>query len=121
MYKRQRGELYAPQQTGAMSQGKSGGYLRAKAGDPTGLSFCAFQIINADTDHYDTLDYLKRLGFQIPSFSLSELRFLESYRQMWIKDKIFSDKYPVDGIVVKIVSRQIQLDRPDYWQMAIKY
>ena len=40
---------------------------------------------------------------------------------MWIKDKIFSDQYPVDGIVVKIVSRQIQLDRPDYWQMAIKY
>jgi len=116
-----RGELYAPQQTGAMSQGKSGGYLRAKAGNPSGLSFCAFQIINADTDHYDTLDYLKRLGFQIPSFSLSELRFLESYRQMWIKDKIFSDQYPVDGIVVKIVSRQIQLDRPDYWQMAIKY
>ncbi len=116
-----RGELYAPQQTGAMSQGKSGGYLRAKAGDPTGLSFCAFQIINADTDHYDTLDYLKRLGFQIPSFSLSELRFLQSYRKMWIEDKIFSDQYPVDGIVVKIVSRQIQLDRPDYWQMAIKY
>lgn len=116
-----RGELYAPQQTGAMSQGKSGGYLRAKSGNPLGLNFCAFQIINSDTDQYDTLNYLKKLGFQTPSFSLSELRFLESYRQMWLKDKIFSDQYPVDGIVVKIVSRQIQLDRPDYWQMAIKY
>ena len=36
-------------------------------------------------------------------------------------DRIFEPYYPTDGIVVKIVSRKIQLDRPDYWQMAIKY
>jgi len=117
-----RGELFCPLETGAVSQRKSAGYLRSASLTPdAGISFFAFQIINADTDHFDTIDNLKNLGFRTPIYSLSELRSLEAYRQMWLKDKIFSSYYPVDGIVVKIVSIQIQLDRPDYWQMAIKY
>ena len=117
-----RGELFCFLEKGAVSQRRAAGYLRSADFNPdTSLRFSAFQIINGDTDNYDSIVYLNKLGFKTPVHSLTELRFVETYRKWWLKDRIFEPYYPTDGIVVKIVSRQIQLDRPDYWQMAIKY
>jgi len=72
------------------------------------------------------LVYLKKLGFTIPEYkSLNFTSQVEMFRKQWADKKLFT-KYPIDGIVVKINSRKLQLLREKsygvypFWQMAIK-
>ena len=123
-----RGELFAPEERPRYSQRIASGYLRS--GDYKSnpkISFCAFQIINTRTNEYDSLVYLRKLGFTIPEiFEANRTSQIETFRQDWKFGKLFAN-YPTDGIVVKINSRKLQLllekshEINSHWQMAIKY
>ena len=113
-----RGELYTKDVAGNVSQRIAAGYLRSKSFIPNvNLTFCAFQIINAEINQWDALRLLLKLGFhtirsysKVPAWSLKE-----SYKH-WYKND-----FPTDGIVLKINDYKLQQTRPDYWQMAIKH
>ena len=123
-----RGELFAPEERPIYSKRITSGYLRSGDHKPNPkISFCAFQIINSKTNHYESLIYLRKLGFTIPEIvEANRTSQIETFRQAWLKKKLFIN-YPTDGIVVKINSRKLQLLRENsygcypYWQMAIKY
>ena len=123
-----RGELFAEQEAPSYSQRIASGYLRSGDYQPNPkISFCAFQIINTRTNEYESLVYLRKMGFTIPkTVEANRTSQVETYRQAWKSGKLFAD-YPTDGIVVKINSRKLQLIREKsvdcypYWQMAIKY
>ena len=124
-----RGELFAPSEyeRPSYSQRQASGYLRAADSKSDHLSFCCYQILNAKINQYDSLVYLKKLGFTIPEYkSLKFTSQVEIFRKQWTDKKLFAD-YPTDGIVVKINSKKLQLLREKsykvfpFWQMAIKY
>ena len=123
-----RGELFTEQEAPSYSQRIASGYLRSGDYQPSPeISFCSFQIINTRTNEYESLVYLRKMGFTIPkTVEANRTSQVETYRQAWKSGKLFAE-YPTDGIVVKINSRKLQLIREksktDYpfWQMAIKY
>ena len=122
-----RGELFTEQEVPSYSQRITSGYLRSGDYQPSPeISFCSFQIINTRTNEYESLVYLRKMGFTIPkTVEANRTSQVETYRQAWKSGKLF-DEYPTDGIVVKINSRKLQLMREKslgsypYWQMAIK-
>ena len=124
-----RGELYAPAEyvRSRFSQIQASVYLDAAASKNDHLSFCSFQIINGRLNQHDSLQYLKKLGFEIPEYmSLNFKTQVEIYRKQWSNKNLFNN-YPTDGIVVKINSRKLQLIREKsneaypHWAMAVKY
>jgi len=123
-----RGELFAPEERPSYSQRIASGYLRSGNYQPNPkIAFCAFQIINSNCNEYESLSYLRKLGFTIPEIvEANRTSQVETFRKAWSSGKLFSN-YPTDGIVVKINSRKLQLIREKsygcypYWQMAIKY
>ena len=109
-----RGELYAPNIDAARSQRFAAGLLRKKAPkDVEGISFCAFEILNADPEIYPDeahiLDYLKEWGFHTPpTTSVSGLSDIKEIHNKWLDGRFFNTEFPSDGIVVKIVDRYQQ-------------
>ena len=109
-----RGELYAPNIDAARSQRVAAGLLRKKAPkDVEGISFCAFEILNADPEIYPDeahiLDYLKEWGFHTPpTTSVSGLSDIKEIHNKWLDGRFFNTEFPSDGIVVKIVDRYQQ-------------
>ena len=109
-----RGELYAPNIDAARSQRVAAGLLRKK--DPrhvSGISFCAFEVLNADPEIYPDeahiLDYLKEWGFHTPpTTSVSGLSDIKEIHNKWLDGRFFNTEFPSDGIVVKIVDRYQQ-------------
>ena len=61
-----RGELFAPNRSPNFSQRIASGFIRSATGSPEGISFCGFQIINGKLNQYETIQYLKKLGFNTP-------------------------------------------------------
>ena len=122
-----RGELFASEERPTYSQRIASRYLGG--GDyqtNPKISFCAFQIINSKKNEYESILYLRKLGFTIPEFfKANRTSQVEIYRQAWLSRKLFVN-YPTDGIIVKINSRKLQLIRErskgvyPYWQMAIR-
>jgi len=123
-----RGELFTKEEEPAFSQRIASGYLRSKSYEPNQkITFAAFQIINGNCNQYESLNYLRKLGFSVlESYQANRTSQIETFRQAWRSKKLFSD-IPTDGIVIKINSRKLQLLREKsntsypYWQMAIKY
>ena len=123
-----RGELFAEQKEPSYSQRITSGYLRSSDYQPNPeISFCSFQIINTRTNEYESLVYLRKMGFTIPkTVEANRTSQVETYRQAWKSGKLFAE-YPTDGIVVKINSRKLQLIREKsnekfpHWAIAIKY
>ena len=107
-----RGELFAKEEEPAFSQRIASGYLRSKSYEPKPkITFAAFQIINGNCNQYESLNYLRKLGFTVlESYQANRTSQIETYRQAWKSKKIFAD-IPTDGIVVKINSRKLQLIR----------
>ena len=121
-----RGELFAQKETPSYSQRIASGYFRSRdyQTNPK-ISFCSFRIINTRTNKYESLIHFRELGFTIPKFvEANRTSQVEQFRQAWLNGKLFND-YPTDGIVVKIISKKLQLMREKslgsypYWQMAI--
>ena len=123
-----RGELFNPSEyeRPSYSQRQASAYLRAADSKSDHLSFCCYQILNGRINQYESLKYLKKLGFTIPDFkTCNYTSMVETYRKNWLDKKLFSN-YLTDGIVIKINSRKAQLIREnnkysnDFWQYAIK-
>ena len=123
-----RGELFTKEEEPAFSQRIASGYLRSKSFEPNQkITFAAFQIINGNCNQYESLNYLRKLGFSVlESYQANRTSQIKTYIEAWRSKKLFAD-IPTDGIVIKINSRKLQLLREKsygtypHWQMAIKY
>ena len=72
------------------------------------LRFCAFQIFHCNINHFQSLQELKHLNFEIPKTQFTNfISDIEIYRQCWKEAKLFKS-YPTSGIVLKINSRKLQ-------------
>ena len=70
--------------------------------------FCAFQIFNCNINHFQSLQELKHLKFEIPQTQFTNfVSEIEIYLQCWKEGKLFKS-YPTNGIVLKINSRKLQ-------------
>ena len=72
------------------------------------LIFCAFQIFHCNINHYQSLQELKHLNFEIPQTQFTNfISDIEIYLQCWREGKLFTS-YPTNGLVLKINSRKLQ-------------
>ncbi len=123
-----RGELFTKEEEPAFSQRIASGYLRSKSYEPNPkITFAAFQIINGNCNQYESLNYLRKLGFSVlESYQANRTSQIETFRKAWKSKKLFAN-IPTDGIVIKINSRKLQLLREKsygiypHWALAIKY
>ena len=121
-----RGELYLPNKAGLLSQSITSRYIESNIIPKDDFIFCCFQILNGRLNQYESMNYLKKCGFQIPhSYFINNTCQVEYFRKEWLRGKIFAN-YPTDGIVIKINSRKLQFSREinplkrEEWQYAIK-
>ncbi len=88
--------------------------------------FCAFHICHCNINHFQSLQELKHLHFEIPQTQFTNfISDIEIYLQYWREGKLFTS-YPTNGLVLKINSRKLQkylgennLSIP--WAYAINY
>ncbi len=72
------------------------------------LKFCAFQIFQCNINHFQSLQELKHLNFEIPQTQFTNfISDIEIYLQCWREGKLFTS-YPTNGLVLKINSRKLQ-------------
>jgi DNA ligase (NAD+) len=72
------------------------------------LKFCAFQIYHCNINHFQSLQELKQLNFEIPQTQFTKfISDFEIYFQCWKEGKLFTS-YPTNGLVLKINSRRLQ-------------
>jgi len=72
------------------------------------LKFCAFQIFQCNINHFQSLQELKHLNFEIPQTQFTNfISEFEIYLQCWREGKLFTS-YPTNGLVLKINSRKLQ-------------
>ena len=72
------------------------------------LRFCAFQIFHCNINHFQSLQELKHLNFEIPQTQFTNyISDIEIYFRCWKEGKLFKS-YPASGIVLKINSRKLQ-------------
>jgi len=72
------------------------------------LRFCAFQIFHCNINHFQSLQELKNLNFEIPQTQFTNfISDIEIYLQCWREGKLFTS-YPTNGLVLKINSRKLQ-------------
>ena len=78
-----RGELFAKEEEPATSQRITSGYLRSKSYEPNQkITFAAFQIINGNCNQYESLNYLRKLGYSVlESYQANRTSQIETYRQ----------------------------------------
>ena len=71
--------------------------------------FCAFQICHCKINHFQSLQELKHLNFEIPQTQFTNfISDIEIYLQSWREGKLFTS-YPTSGLVLKINSRRLQI------------
>ena len=72
-------------------------------------SFCAFHIFNTKLNHFSSLRSLKSLGFEVPDcfYTKNNVNEVDIYIELINKKKIFN-RYPNNGIILKINSRKFQ-------------
>ena len=122
-----RGELYLPNQTRNASKKITSGLLKDKDFFDERLTFCCFQIINSRLNQHESKKHLSKLGFSVTRDIYCKFtNQVKVFSKRWLECNFFG-KYPIDGIVIKINSRKLQLIREKsnldypYWQIAIKY
>ena len=72
------------------------------------IRFCAFRIFHCNINHFQSLQELKCLNFEIPQTQFTNfISDIEIYLQCWKDGKLFKS-YPTNGIVLKINSRKLQ-------------
>ncbi len=116
------GELFTQQETSSYSQKIASGYLRSRDFKPNPkICFCAFQIINTETNEHESLIYCRQLGFTIPKFvEANRTSQVEKFRQAWLNGKLFNE-YPNDEILIRInfrklhIIRELDMDKPLQW------
>ena len=64
------------------------------------LRFCAFQIFHCNINHFQSLQELKNLNFEIPKTQFTRFTSdVDIYLQCWKEGKLFKS-YPTNGIVL---------------------
>ena len=121
-----RGELFGRGLSPANSQRQAAVLLRKRFPDGQRLSFCSFQILNAELNYFSSLQVLEKLGFEIPETEFTNYTSdVKQYRSFWKEGKLFTN-YPTDGIVLTVNSRKLQKQLENRystspeWQYAIK-
>ncbi len=72
------------------------------------IRFCAFQIFHCNINHFQALQELKSLNFEIPKTQFTRyISDIDIYLQCWKQGKLFNC-YPTNGIVMIINSRKLQ-------------
>ena len=72
------------------------------------LKFCAFHICHCKINHFQSLQELKQLNFEIPQTQFTNfISDIEIYLQCWRECKLFKS-YPTNGLVLKINSRKLK-------------
>jgi DNA ligase (NAD+) len=105
-----RGELYGKGLIPARSQRLAAGHLRKKQPSGMGLSFCAFQIFNGKQTEVSNLQQLVKWGFHVCGHIKVDSNVVNKVKQLhsqWQDSLIFS-RYPTDGIVVKVLDKDLQ-------------
>ena len=105
-----RGELYARGLIPARSQRLAAGHLRKKQPSGMGLSFCAFQLFNGKGTEISNLQQLVKWGFHVCGHTKIEKNVVcgvKLLHSQWQDSLIFS-RYPTDGIVVKVLDKDLQ-------------
>tara|TARA_Y100001968_G_scaffold296339_1_gene304455 strand:- start:1459 stop:2208 length:750 start_codon:yes stop_codon:yes gene_type:complete len=102
------GELYCRFKQSRYSLNYSRDYLHNPLRSNLDFSFCAYRIINSKLNHYQNLNALKALSFEIPDTEFTHyVSDIELFRELWLQSRIF-DKYPTNGIIIKVNSRKFQ-------------
>jgi len=105
-----RGELYGKGLIPARSQRLAAGHLRKKQPSGMGLSFCAFQIFDGKGTEVSNLQQLVNWGFHVCGHIKVNTNVVNKVKQLhnqWQDSLIFS-RYPTDGIVVKVLDKDLQ-------------
>jgi DNA ligase (NAD+) len=105
-----RGELYGKGLIPARSQRLASGHLRKKQPSGMGLSFCAFQIFDGKGTEVSNLQQLVKWGFHVCGHIKVNTNVVNKVKQLhsqWQDSLIFS-RYPTDGIVVKVLDKDLQ-------------
>ena len=73
-----------------------------------GHNFCAFKIFHCQINHFQTLQELKNLNFEIPPTQFTNfISDIGIYLKCWQEGKLFTN-YPTRGIVLKVNSKKLQ-------------
>ena len=73
-----------------------------------GHKFCAFQIFHCQINHFQALQELKNLNFEIPPTQFTNfISDIGIYLKCWQEGKLFTN-YPTRGIVLKVNSKKLQ-------------
>ena len=105
-----RGELYGRGLIPARSQRLAAGHLRKKQPSGMGLSFCAFQIFDGKGTEISNLTQLVKWDFKVCGHVKVTKDVVSKVKQLhsrWQDSLIFSE-YPTDGIVVKVLDKDLQ-------------
>ena len=105
-----RGELYGKGLIPARSQRLAAGHLRKKQPSGMGLSFCAFQIFDGKGTEVSNLQQLVKWGFHVCGYIKIDKDVVNRVKKLhsqWQDSLIFS-RYPTDGIVVKVLDKDLQ-------------
>ena len=105
-----RGELYGKGLIPARSQRLAAGHLRKKQPSGMGLSFCAFQIFDGKGTEISNLTQLVKWGFHVCGYIKIDKDVVNRVKKLhsqWQDSLIFS-RYPTDGIVVKVLKKDLQ-------------
>ncbi len=99
-----RGLVYIPQSKVGSNLSFKDYFIKQKE-----LIYCAFQIINADLNHFSELSQLHKLGFIIPENECTKYNVneIELFISLWRNGKLFA-QYPTNGIIFKVNSRKLQ-------------
>ena len=105
-----RGELYGKNLIAARSQRLAAGHLRKKQPSGMCLSFCAFQIFDGKGTEISNLTQLVKWNFKVCGHVKVSKDVVSKVKQLhsrWQDSLIFSE-YPTDGIVVKVIDKDLQ-------------
>ncbi len=102
------GELYRPIITTTGNQRMKTCLLRENTNKKEELNFCAFQILNCKLNHFQSIQELQRLKFEIPETEITkDVTDVHLFQKYYKDGKIFN-KYPTKGIVLKVNSKKFQ-------------